>query len=95
MQLALYSKPGCHLCEGLQAKLEQVAEPQFELIVHDITTNPQWFQRYQYEIPVLCWQVPQAHGAIAEIPIPRLSPRSSVGQVARMLQKYQPDLTAE
>ncbi|MFO5529256.1 MAG: glutaredoxin family protein, partial [Cuspidothrix sp.] len=24
MQLILYSKPGCHLCEGLQEKLAQI-----------------------------------------------------------------------
>ena len=95
MQLVLYSKPGCHLCEGLHAKLDQVSDPAFNLVVRDITTDPTWFQRYQYEIPVLCWLVEQGNGVIAEVPIPRLSPRASATQVARMLQKSRPQPTAE
>ncbi|MDJ0704367.1 MAG: glutaredoxin family protein [Leptolyngbyaceae cyanobacterium MO_188.B28] len=91
MQLILYSKPGCHLCEGLQEKLEQIEEGEFELEfeleIRDITTRPDWFQAYQYEIPVLC-QVISTGDKIVEAPLPRLSPRSSVGQVERMLQKY-------
>ncbi|NJP11987.1 MAG: glutaredoxin family protein [Leptolyngbyaceae cyanobacterium RU_5_1] len=53
MRLILYSKPGCHLCEGLQEKLEQVQSLKFELEVRDITSREDWFQHYQYEIPVL------------------------------------------
>ncbi len=53
MQLILYSKPGCHLCEGLQEKLEQITSLSFDLEIRDITTREDWFQRYQYEIPVL------------------------------------------
>jgi glutaredoxin len=51
--LILYSKPGCHLCEGLQEKLEQIQSLDFKLEVRDITTREDWFQAYQYEIPVL------------------------------------------
>ncbi len=51
--LILYSKPGCHLCEGLQEKLEQTQSLDFRLEVRDITTREDWFQAYQYEIPVL------------------------------------------
>jgi hypothetical protein len=57
MQLILYSKPGCHLCEGLQEKLEKIIEMgSFEslgLEVRDITTREDWFQMYQYEVPVV------------------------------------------
>ena len=35
-QLILYSKPGCHLCEGLQEKLAQVTQFDFELEIRDI-----------------------------------------------------------
>lgn len=52
-KLILYSKPGCHLCEGLQEKLEQLHNLEFELEIRDITTREAWFQAYQYEIPVL------------------------------------------
>ncbi len=93
MRLILYSKPGCHLCEGLQEKLEQIQSLKFDLEIRDITTREDWFQQYQYEIPVLFLE--NGHEATASfppIPIPRPSPRSSVAQLERLLQKYlQPD----
>lgn len=81
MQLVLYSKPGCHLCEGLQEKLAQV-DLQFELEIRDINTRQDWFAAYQYEIPVLCQKLSNA-----EKPLPRLSPRASVAKLEQMLQK--------
>lgn len=83
MHLILYQKPGCHLCEGLQAKLKLVRKPQFELEIRDITTRQEWFAAYEYEIPVLCQKLPEG-----EKPLPRLSPRASVSQLEQMLQKY-------
>ncbi len=83
MQLILYSKPGCHLCEGLQEKLEQIESFNLELEIRDITSQEAWFQAYQYEVPVLCRQI-----ADTEEPLPRPSPRLTVGQLERMLQKY-------
>lgn len=90
-KLILYSKPGCHLCEGLQEKLEELP---LQLEVRDITQNEAWFQKYQYEVPVLCLP-PEAQPADAqsgrqqlEQPLPRLSPRASVAQMARMLQTH-------
>lgn len=83
MQLILYSKPGCHLCEGLQEKLEQIQSLNFELEVRDITSREDWFQAYQYEVPVLCWDRPGK-----EERLPRPSPRSTVQQLERMLQNY-------
>ncbi|MBH8563381.1 glutaredoxin family protein [Nostoc sp. CENA67] len=53
MRLILYSKPGCHLCEGLQEKLEQIQNLSFELEIRDITIREDWYQAYQYEVPVL------------------------------------------
>lgn len=94
MQLILYSKPGCHLCEGLQEKLEQVHQPSFDLEVRDITTRDDWFQAYQYEIPVLCW-VDHAPDSSRERALPRLSPRASVMQLERMLQTHLPTNKAE
>lgn len=89
MKLVLYSKPGCHLCEGLQEKLDQI--PGLELEVRDISTREDWFQAYQYEIPVLC-QVREEERSgewvTIETPLPRLSPRGSVRQLEQMLQKY-------
>ncbi|NEQ68227.1 MAG: glutaredoxin family protein [Symploca sp. SIO2D2] len=83
MQLILYSKPGCHLCEGLQEKLEQIQGLNFELEVRDITTREDWFGAYQYEVPVLC-----RNQDGKEEMLPRPSPRVSVSQLERILQKY-------
>ena len=83
MRLILYSKPGCHLCEGLEGKLKQIETPQFDLEIRDITTSEEWFTAYQYEIPVLRLQLPQG-----EKTIPRFSPRLSVERLAQQLDKY-------
>ena len=90
MQLILYSKPGCHLCEGLQEKLEHIRTLSFQLEVRDITTREDWFQAYQYEVPVLCRY--RALGDSSQQPVvealPRPSPRATVQQLEQMLQKY-------
>ncbi len=83
MDLILYSKVGCHLCEGLQEKLEQITDLDIHLEIREITTNPGWFDRYQYEIPVLCLQVDGL-----EKLIPRFSPRASLAHVQQILQRY-------
>jgi glutaredoxin len=79
MQLVLYSKPGCHLCEGLEEKLRQVQG--VELEIRDITTRDDWFQSYEYEVPVVLMQP-------SSVPLPRFSPRSSVPQITQLLIKY-------
>jgi hypothetical protein len=83
MHLILYSKIGCHLCEGLQEKLAQITDLDIQLEIREITTNPDWFDRYQYEIPVLYLQL---NGT--EQPIPRFSPRASSPQVQKILQQF-------
>lgn len=82
MYLIVYSKPGCHLCEGLIEKLEQVTNPTLELEIRDITTKEEWFDRYQYEIPVMCTVI-----SGTEKTLPRLSPRASVAQIEKSLAK--------
>jgi Glutaredoxin-like domain (DUF836) len=84
-RLALYSKPGCHLCEGLAEKLAALSHLPFELETRDITSRPDWFAAYQYEIPVLVQLVETAQG-LEEKPLPRLSPRASLAQVERLIQ---------
>ncbi|MEH1947735.1 MAG: glutaredoxin family protein [Nostoc sp.] len=90
MRLILYSKPGCHLCEGLQEKLEQIQNLSFELEVRDITTREDWFATYEYEVPVLYLSNRRdAEGAEgSEKLLPRPSPRASVQQLEQMLRKY-------
>jgi hypothetical protein len=82
MKLILYSKPGCHLCEGLEEKLRQITELKFDLEIRNITTNKHWFEAYQYEIPVLAQKT-----ATGESIIPRPSPRLSVQQLTKLIQK--------
>jgi Glutaredoxin-like domain (DUF836) len=89
--LILYSKSGCHLCEGLQEKLEQIQSQQdsdllFELEIRDIAQKEQWLQAYQYEVPVLFY-LKQENDNI-EMPIPRPSPRLNARQLAQFLQPY-------
>ncbi len=83
MRLILYSKPGCHLCEGLEEKLSKIESWDLELEIRDITTREDWFAAYEYEVPVLCLD-----GQDREQILPRPSPRASVEQLKRMLAKY-------
>jgi hypothetical protein len=87
MKFVLYSKPGCHLCEGLEEKLVAASHLNFDLEVRDITTRDDWFQRYQYEIPVLC-QVIEGGAVPVETALPRLSPRASQARVEQLIQTY-------
>ena len=89
MKLVLYSKPGCHLCEGLQQKLAQIDDLAIELEVRDITTRDDWFTAYQYEIPVLYYVSadPNDPGTIQAQRLPRLSPRGSAAQLQKMLER--------
>ena len=85
MKLILYSKQGCWLCEGLLTKLQAVKKVVFELEIRDITTSSDWFDRYQYEIPVLC----VLNDRQQEQELPRFPPRSPVTKLEELLQRYQ------
>lgn len=84
MKIILYSKPGCHLCEGLEEKLHSITEIKLDIEIRDINTNNQWWQMYQYEIPVLFLVTEKG-----EKLIPRFSPRISVIQLTKTLQKLE------
>jgi len=88
IQLILYTKPGCHLCKGLQEKLEQVKALTYELEIRDITTRDDWFQAYQYEVPVLYRSPKKSEPTVGEQRLPRPSPRATVQQLQQMLQQY-------
>jgi hypothetical protein len=76
--LILYSKPGCHLCEGLAEKLQKIPEVR-ELEIRDITSNPLWWEQYSLEVPVL------KVAGDPEQPLPRPSPRLTVAQLRSWL----------
>ncbi len=88
MHLILYSKPGCHLCEGLEEKLRAIQSIDLTLDltldIRDITQDDRTFEQYQYEIPVLYLQ--QENGNLLQLP--RQSPRTSIDQITKMLQTY-------
>ncbi|CAM6108615.1 unnamed protein product [Calypogeia fissa] len=80
--LILYSKPGCCLCDGLKEKLEGgEISSEIQIEVRDITTNSEWWNLYQYEIPVLARVTSDG----IEEPLPRLSPRLSADQVQKKI----------
>ncbi|HAE05743.1 glutaredoxin family protein [Richelia intracellularis] len=89
MQLILYSKPGCHLCEGLQEKLETIIQtgniPSLKLEVRDITTCDDWFIAYEYEVPTLFYR--SEDGSDLR-PIPRPSPRITLQKFEQILKTY-------
>lgn len=95
IRLILYSKPGCHLCEGLEEKLGLLMESlNLQLEVRDITDRDDWFQAYQYEVPVLYKLEIQPNNSAGEAVfspeqlLPRPSPRCTVAQLKQLLQKY-------
>jgi len=55
MRVVLYGKPGCCLCDELEAMLQPhlVDRDNVELIKRDITTNDAWLDAYRFRIPVL------------------------------------------
>lgn len=87
MRLILYSKSGCHLCEGLQEKLEKVENIDFDLEIRDITTDDNWLKLYQYEVPVL-YVTNRTDAEKTEEMIPRPSPRATVQQLEQIIRRY-------
>ena len=54
VQLTLYSRPGCHLCDDMKATVATLAEAvPIALEVIDISNNPELERQYGLEIPVL------------------------------------------
>ena len=54
MQLTMYSRSGCHLCDDMKEVLDRIRRKQpFTLTIVDIASDPILLKRYQHEIPVL------------------------------------------
>jgi hypothetical protein len=54
INLTLYSRPGCHLCDEMKAVVARVASAMpLSLQEIDISTDPALESRYGLEIPVL------------------------------------------
>ena len=55
LQVTLYSRPGCHLCDAVQLELEGLtAVFPHTLQVIDITRDRELHQKYAFTIPVVC-----------------------------------------
>jgi hypothetical protein len=54
LEVRLYGKPGCHLCEQAEEMVEDLSsEYPLSLQSLDITSDPALFERFRYEIPVI------------------------------------------
>ncbi len=54
VELTLYTRPGCHLCDDLKETLLRLRRRQpFELREVDISRDPALERRYGHDIPVL------------------------------------------
>ena len=54
IDVTLYTKPGCHLCDSAAQVIEQVGRRvDLRLEKRNILDDPEAFRRYQFEIPVI------------------------------------------
>jgi glutaredoxin len=54
VNIVLYTKVGCHLCDDARALLDDLAtDVEFDLREADILTDPVLYERYKYRIPVV------------------------------------------
>jgi glutaredoxin len=54
IDVILYTKPGCHLCDAAAQVIEKVGRRiQLRLIKRNILDDAEDFHRYQFEIPVI------------------------------------------
>lgn len=92
-RLYLYSKEGCHLCDGLKEKIQALlSRAQYmqtpltgvTFKVRDITSKPEWWDAYSLTIPVLT--VAREDGS-REVKVPRPSPRLSADRLEAHIAK--------
>lgn len=54
VQIILYSKPGCHLCEVMKKEIAKAdCAELYQLQEINIESDAELFARYRYDIPVL------------------------------------------
>ncbi|HEV2293364.1 MAG TPA: glutaredoxin family protein [Tepidisphaeraceae bacterium] len=54
IDVTLYTKPGCHLCDAAAQVIEAVGRRvELRLIKRNILDDPEDFRRYQFDIPVI------------------------------------------
>ncbi len=83
LELILFTRQGCCLCEGLEEKLRALDPPQ-PLQLIDVDTDPALQGRYGLAVPVLA--VATSGGAPLR-ELPRVSPRLAGAQLLAWLTK--------
>jgi glutaredoxin len=79
VNLTLYGKAGCHLCEDARLVVEEVrAELGVEVEEVDITTDPVLFRRYGERIPVVALEGED----VLELQFDAAALRRALGRVA-------------
>jgi hypothetical protein len=53
VELVLYTRPGCHLCDEMKAEIARASLPRYELREVNIDTDPALVERFGQSIPVL------------------------------------------
>ncbi len=54
IEVVIYSRPGCHLCEEMKEEIARANCAEFYLLREiNIESDPELLARYKYEIPVL------------------------------------------
>jgi glutaredoxin len=54
MKIRIYSKPDCHLCDEAKETIQRVTKRlPIEIEVIDIQKDPELFDQYRYDIPVI------------------------------------------
>ncbi len=54
LQVILYTKAGCHLCQDARDMLDEIAaQVEYELTEIDIRHDSETFEQYRYRIPVI------------------------------------------
>jgi glutaredoxin len=54
LNVIIYSRPGCHLCDEAKQNIEAAGCPdEYTLDEINIESDPELLKRYQYDIPVI------------------------------------------
>lgn len=56
VELTLYSRDGCHLCEFMLEELERLYGAQVSVTVLDVDSRDDWRQLYGLQVPVLSYR---------------------------------------
>ncbi|MDH3510770.1 MAG: glutaredoxin family protein [Gammaproteobacteria bacterium] len=54
MEVIVYSRRGCHLCELLLGELEPLVRGRASINVRDVDDRPEWQATYGERVPVVC-----------------------------------------